>query len=252
MLFDNRVALVTGGASGIGRATALAFAREGAKVVVTDINEEGGRETIEKIRKTGGTAEFYRADMLRADDIRQVVQKTVVRFARLDAAFNNAAHHGRGTDLVECTEDEWDLVLNVNLKAVWLCMKFEIPEMLKVGGGAIVNTSSGAGNFASPNLCSYTTSKHGVVGLSRSAAVDFGPKNIRVNVLLPGATDTPMLEKATRGSASAIDTMRDRIPLKRIGTADEQAEAVVWLCSDRSSFVSGLSLIVDGGLSARR
>jgi NAD(P)-dependent dehydrogenase (short-subunit alcohol dehydrogenase family) len=252
MLFQNRVALVTGGASGIGRATALAFAREGASVAVADINEEGGRETIERIRNEGGTAEFFYADMLRTEDIRQLVQRTMAKFARLDAAFNNAAHNGRSTDLVECTEDEWDFVLNLNLKAVWLCMKYEIPEMLKVGGGAIVNTSSGAGNFASPKLSSYTTSKHGVIGLSRSAAVDFGPQNIRVNVLLPGATDTPMLDRFTRGSVAAVDAMRDRIPLRRIGTAEEQADAVVWLCSDRSSFVSGLSLVVDGGLSARR
>jgi NAD(P)-dependent dehydrogenase (short-subunit alcohol dehydrogenase family) len=252
MLLENKIALVTGGASGIGRATALAFAREGARVAVTDIDEEGGRATVERIGAMGGTAEFFAADMLRGEDIRGVVQRTVERFLRLDVAFNNAAYQGKSTNLVECTEDEWDTVFNINLKAVWLCMKYEIPEMLKVGGGAIVNTSSGAGNFASPNLCAYTTSKHGVVGLSRSAAVDFGASNIRVNVLLPGATQTPMLDQFTHGSPSVIDAMRDRIPLKRIGTAEEQAEAVVWLCSDRSSFISGLSLVADGGLSAKR
>lgn len=252
MLFQDKVALVTGGASGIGRATAIAFAREGARVVIADIAEEGGRDTLQLIKDKGGEAEFVRADMTKHTDIRAMVATAVSKFGRLDCAFNNAGHRGGSTNVVDCTEEEWDLVLGLNLKAVWLCMKYEIPELLKVGGGAIVNTSSGLGNFAAPQTASYASSKHGVIGLTRSAAVDFGPKNIRVNALLPGATDTPMLAPAAKGSSLKLQDMANRIPLRRLGTSEDQAEAVIWLCSDRSAFVSGLSLVADGGLSVLR
>jgi NAD(P)-dependent dehydrogenase (short-subunit alcohol dehydrogenase family) len=252
MLFAGKVALVTGGASGIGRATAIAFAREGARVMIADIAEEGGRETLQIITARGGETEFIRADMLCHDDIRRMVASTVARFGRLDCAFNNAGHRGGSTNVVDCSEQEWDLVLGLNLKAVWLCMKYEIPELLKNGGGAIVNTSSGLGNFAAPLTAAYTTSKHGVVGLTRSAAVDYGPKNIRINALLPGATDTPMLAPAAQGSNLRIQDMTQRIPLRRLGTPEDQAEAVLWLCSEHSAFVTGLSLISDGGLSVLR
>lgn len=252
MLFENKVALVTGGASGIGRATALAFAREGAKVAVVDIAEDGGRETAKQIADRGGEAIFVHADMLKHDDIRAMVATTVGRFGRLDCAFNNAGHRGGSTNVVDCTEQEWDLVLGLNLKAIWLCMKYQIPQLLKAGGGAIVNTSSGLGNFAAPLTASYTSSKHGVVGLTRSAAVDFGPKNIRVNALLPGATDTPMLAPAAQGSNLKLQDMANRIPLRRLGTSEDQAEAVIWLCSERAAFTNGLSLICDGGLSVLR
>ncbi|WP_129778391.1 glucose 1-dehydrogenase [Peristeroidobacter soli] len=252
MLFRDKVALVTGGASGIGRATALAFAREGARVVVADIAEAGGRETVKAIGEQGGEALFQRADMLKPADIREMVAATVARFGRLDCAFNNAGHRGGSTNVVDCTEQEWDMVLGLNLKAIWLCMKYQIPEMLKVGGGAIVNTSSGLGNFAAPLTASYSTSKHAVIGLTRSAAVDFGPKNIRINALLPGATDTPMLAPAAQGSNLKLQDMANRIPLRRLGTAEDQAEAVIWLCSERAAFTHGLSLICDGGLSVLR
>lgn len=252
LLLEGKVALVTGGASGIGRAAAIAFAREGARVAVADVAEQGGRETVEIIAGRGGEAMFVHADMLKHDDIRRMVADTEARFGRLDCAFNNAGHRGGSTNVVDCTEQEWDLVVGLNLKAVWLCMKHEIPVMLKNGGGAIVNTSSGLGNFAAPLTASYATSKHGVVGLTRSAAVDFGPQNIRVNALLPGATDTPMLAPAARGSNLNLQDMTRRIPLRRLGTPEDQAEAVVWLCSDRSAFTTGLSLICDGGTTVLR
>lgn len=251
-LHEGKVALVTGGASGIGRAAALAFAREGAKVAVVDIADAAGRETAELITKQGGEAMFVRADMLQADDIEAMVARTIERFGRLDAAFNNAGLRGGSTNLVDCTEEEWDAVLGINLKAIWLCMKYEIPHMLAVGGGAIVNTSSGAGNFAVPNAVTYTTSKHAVIGLTRSAAADFGPRNIRVNALLPGVTATPMVEAAAKGPNLKLDAVIARTPLRRIGTAEEQAEAVIWLCSDHAGFISGLSLLSDGGLSVVR
>lgn len=252
MSFEGKSVLVTGAASGIGRAAALAFAREGGRVAVADVAETGGRETAALIKEAGGDAHFIRVDMRSHDAIRAMVSETVARFGGLDAAFNNAGRGPNGTTVVECDEDHWDDLMAINVKAVWLCMKYEIPEMLKRGGGAIVNTSSGLGNFASPRTAAYVTSKHAVVGLSRSAAIDFGPQNIRVNVLFPGATDTPMLAPAAQGSNARIETMKERIPLRRIGLPEDQAEAAVWLCSDAAAFVNGASLVVDGGLSSLR
>jgi NAD(P)-dependent dehydrogenase (short-subunit alcohol dehydrogenase family) len=191
-------------------------------------------------------------DLLRHDDIKAMVAATILEFGRLDVAFNNAGRRGGSTNVVDCTEEEWDQVLGLNLKAVWLCMKYEIPEILKVGGGSIVNTSSGLGSFAAPLMASYTASKHAVIGLTRSAAVDFGPQGIRVNALVPGTTDTPMLSPPGSESKAWLAGMLQRTPLKRLGLAEEQAEAVVWLCSDRAGYVSGLSLVSDGGMSVLR
>jgi NAD(P)-dependent dehydrogenase (short-subunit alcohol dehydrogenase family) len=207
--FHGKVALVTGGASGIGRAAALAFAREGAKVVVADIAEAAGRSTVTEITRGGGEARFALTNVLDPKDIKAMVAVAVSEFGRLDFAFNNAGDRGGSTNVVDCTEQEWDHVMNLNLKSVWWCMKYEIPAMPKGGGGAIVNTSSGLGNFAGPNMASYTTSKHAVIGLTRSAAVDFGPLNIRVNALLPGATDTPMLAPAGHGPNPRLDGSSD-------------------------------------------
>lgn len=252
MLHDGKVALITGAASGIGRAAALAFAREGAKVAVVDINAEGGEETASAIRAVGREAIFVRADMLEPSDIAQSVAATINAFGRLDSAVNNAGHRGGSTTAVACDETEWDMVMGINVKAVWLCMKYQIPEMLKVGGGAIVNVSSGLGNFAAPNSAAYATSKHAVVGLTRSAAVDFGPHNIRVNALHPGATITPMLTPAAQGASVSLDLMAKRIPLRRLGRPEDQGEAAMWLCSDAAAFISGAGLIIDGGLSVLR
>lgn len=251
MLHEGKVALVTGGATGIGRATAIEFAREGARVAVADVNVEGGEETISAIRAEGGDAIFIPTDLLQSSAIREMVHVTVEKFGGLDAAFNNAGLPGRSSTVVDCDEANWDMVLGLDLKAVWLSMKYEIPEMIKRGGGAIVNTSSGMGLFAGPQMAPYIAAKHGVVGITKSAAVDFGPSGIRVNALLPGATDTQQLrgalQEGIQTSASA-----QRLPLRRIGKTEEQAQAVVWLTSDKASFVSGLSFIADGGLSAQR
>jgi NAD(P)-dependent dehydrogenase (short-subunit alcohol dehydrogenase family) len=252
MSFAGKVALVTGGGSGIGRATALAFAQEGAQVVVADIAVNGGQETVSEISESGGIAKFVKADLLRHDDIKAMVAATVAEFGRLDIAVNNAGRRGGSTNVVDCTEEEWDQVLGLNLKAVWLCMKYEIPEIIKAGGGSIVNTSSGLGSFSAPMMASYTASKHGVIGLTRSAAVDFGPQGIRVNALIPGTTDTPMLSPPGSESKAWLAGMLQRTPLKRLGLAREQADAVVWLCSDRAGYVTGLSLVSDGGMSVLR
>lgn len=248
-LFAGKVALVTGGATGIGRATALRYAQEGAQVAVADINEEEGANTVELIEKAGGKAFFVQADMTRASDIKDMVEKAVGKFGRLDAAFNNAGTPGGFTNAVDCTEEEWDRVTTLNLKSVWLCMKYEIPAMISSGGGAIVNTSSQAAQSPSPHMVTYVATKLGVVGLTRSAALDFADQNIRVNALLPGPTHTPMLERGTEGLDITLDEFGAQLPMKRIGRPEEQADTVIWLTSSQSSFVTGLAVPVDGGLN---
>ncbi len=252
MLHPNKIVLVTGGASGIGRAAAIAFAREGGRVVVADIADEGGRETVRMIQDAGGEAAYIKADMLNAQAIRDMVSQTVELYGGLDVAFNNAGHRGGATNLVDCDEAEWDLVMGLNLKAVWLCMKYEIPEMLKRGGGSIVNTASGMANFAGPSFATYATSKTALLGLTRSAAVDFGPAGIRINALQPGATDTAMLRATMQDTVPQSSSSMSRIPLRRYSQAEEQAEAAVWLASERASYITGGCLVSDGGATALR
>lgn len=252
MLHEGKIALVTGGASGIGRAAAITFAREGARVAVADIDVAGGEETVAAITANGGEALFVPTNLLESSSIKNMVATTVSHFGGLDVAFNNAGHPGGRTNILDCEEDEWDRVMNLNLKAVWLCMKYEIPEMIKRGGGSIVNTSSGMANFAGPNMATYTTSKTGVLGLTRSVAVDFGPSGIRVNALLPGATDTPMLRETVKVGTAQSSASAERIPLRRMSAPEEQAEAAVWLASEKASFVTGWSLVADGGVTALR
>jgi NAD(P)-dependent dehydrogenase (short-subunit alcohol dehydrogenase family) len=253
MLHEGKIVLVTGGASGIGRAAAIAFAREGARVAVADIAAQAGEDAVATIRNHGGEALFLHADMLEPASIRYMVEAVVEQFGGLDVAFNNAGHAGGRTNLLDCDEAEWDLVMNLNLRAVWLCMKYEIPQMIARGGGAIVNTSSGMANFAGPNMAAYTSSKAGVLGLTRSAAVDFGPSGIRVNALLPGATDTQMLQASLKlRTADQSASAAGRIPLRRFSAAREQAEAAVWLASDKASFITGASIVSDGGVTALR
>jgi NAD(P)-dependent dehydrogenase (short-subunit alcohol dehydrogenase family) len=241
MRYEGKVALVTGAASGIGRAAAIGFAREGAKVMVADVNEAGGEETVCHIQDLGGAAIFARTDVTSAADVAAMVDKTVRAFGRLDAAFNNAGTSGRHTDVVNCTQEEWDFVLAANLSSVWLCMKHEIPAMAANGGGAIVNCASQAAENPSVAMASYVATKAGVVGLTRSAALDFASSNIRVNAILPGPTVTPMLR------SSNTEVYTKRLPLARVGAPEDQAAAVLWLCSSESSFVTGVSVQVDGG-----
>jgi NAD(P)-dependent dehydrogenase (short-subunit alcohol dehydrogenase family) len=252
MLFEGKVALVTGGATGIGRATALRFAAEGAKLTIADINEAEAAETVRQIEAAGGKALFVRTDVTRTDDVAAMVARTVERFGRLDAAFNNAGTPGGFTDTVDCTEDEWDRTVALNMKSVWLCMKYEIPAMLASGGGAIVNTASEAANHPAPHMVSYIATKAGVIGLTRSAALDFAARNIRVNALLPGPTVTPMLMRGTQGLDRSLDVFGAALPMKRVGEAREQADVVVFLCSHQASFVTGLAVPVDGGLNLGR
>jgi NAD(P)-dependent dehydrogenase (short-subunit alcohol dehydrogenase family) len=248
---DAKVALVTGGSSGIGRATALAFARQGARVVVADIVEEGGRETLDMIQKAGGEAIFVKVDVTRADEVESMVKKAVDNYGRLDCAFNNAGVGGEIAAIENSREETWDRVLAINLKSVWLCMKYEVPQMLSQGGGAIVNTASVAGLIGFPAQAAYVASKHGVIGLTKSAALDHARSGIRVNAICPGVIRTPMIGRRLDAKPHREAAFIAMEPVGRLGEPEEIAEAAVWLCSDAASFVTGHSMAVDGGLVAR-
>jgi NAD(P)-dependent dehydrogenase (short-subunit alcohol dehydrogenase family) len=251
-LMDGKVALVTGAASGIGRASAQAFAAEGARVVAADVNEAGGEETVHLIRQARGEAVFVRADVSRAVDVEALICRTLDQYGRLDCAHNNAGVEGALAATADCTEENWDQVLNTNLKGIWLCMKLEIPAMLRQGEGAIVNASSVDGLVASRRgLPAYVASKHGVVGLTRAAALEYASFGIRVNAVCPGGIDTPMQERIAGGDPHVLALVAAAHPVGRMGTAEEVAAAVVWLCSDASRFVTGHALVLDGGLTAQ-
>jgi len=245
--YRGKVAFVTGAGSGIGRATALAFARAGAGVAAADISEQGGRETARLIEEQGGRALAVRCDVTRAEDVRAALDKTVEAFGRLDFAFNNAGVEQRNAGVAEFEEEEWDRIIDVNLRGVFLCMKYEIPLMLRQGGGAIVNTSSGAGVIGIKGGGAYAASKHGVIGLTKSAALDYAPQNVRVNAVAPGYVATPMMDRFTGGAAEGWERITSEEPIGRVGRPEEIADAVIWLCSDAASFVVGHTLVVDGG-----
>jgi NAD(P)-dependent dehydrogenase (short-subunit alcohol dehydrogenase family) len=240
-----KVALVTGGASGIGRASALAFAAAGAAVVVSDIVPHGGQEVVRLIGEAGGAATFVQADVAQAADVAALMNHIVERYGRLDYAHNNAGIEGRMLPFLDYPDEVFDRVIAVNLRGVWLCMKAEVPLMLAQGGGAIVNTASVAGLKGTAEQSAYNTSKHGVIGLTRCLALEFGHRGVRVNAVCPGGIDTPMLERAYSPERIASYAARQ---MGRLGTPEEVARVVVWLCSDAASFVTGAALPVDGGL----
>jgi NAD(P)-dependent dehydrogenase (short-subunit alcohol dehydrogenase family) len=248
--FTGKVALVTGASSGIGRASALAFAREGAKVAVADVSVEGGEETVSLVKKAGGDALFVKADVSKASEVEALVARVVQTYGRLDCAFNNAGIEGAAGTIPDYPEDAWDKVININLKGVWLCMKYEIPQMLKNGGGAIVNTASTAGLVGYRGGSAYVASKHGVVGLTKTAALEYAKQNVRVNAVCPGAIDTPMMGRLTGHRAERAARMAASEPVGRMGQPAEIGEVVVWLCSSAASFVTGLAMAADGGITA--
>jgi NAD(P)-dependent dehydrogenase (short-subunit alcohol dehydrogenase family) len=250
-LLQGKVVLVTGGGSGIGRATALKLAHEGASVMVADYIQEGGERTVKMVSDAGGTASFVLTDVSVAKQVEAMVVKCVQAYGCVDAAFNNAAIGGEGTSTVNCSEDNFDRTIAINLKGVWLCMKYEIAQMLKQGGGSIVNTASAAGLVGMPGGPAYGASKHGVVGLTRIAALEYAAKNIRVNCVCPGAIRTPMLERSIGGSAAMEKWYLAGEPIGRMGRPEEVAEGVVWLLSDAASFVTGHPMAIDGGWVAR-
>ena len=246
----DKVAIVTGGTSGIGRDSAILFAKAGAKVVVAGRREAEGKETVDLVHAAGGDGLFVKTDVSRASEVDALVRKTVEKFGRLDIAFNNAGIEGSLSPIAEQSEEDWDLTIDINLKGVWLCLKYEIQQMLKQGGGgAIVNMASVAGLIGSAGAATYCASKHGVMGLTKSAALETARSGIRVNVVCPAVIETPMGERVW-GEPEAKKFALGLHPIGRFGKPMEVAEAVVWMCSDRASFMTGQSLVLDGGFLA--
>src|ERR1700719_528016 len=248
---QGKVGLVTGGTSGIGRDTAVLFAKAGAKVVVAGRREVEGEETVELIRRaTGSDALFVKADVSKAAEVDALIQRAVEKFGRLDVAFNNAGIEGHWVPITEQSEEDWDHTIDINLKGVWLCLKYEIRQMLKQGdGGAVVNMASVAGLMGLAGAATYSASKHGVMGLTKSAALENARSGIRVNVVCPAVIETPMADRAYEDPAIHKFVLGLH-PIGRFGKPEEIAEAVVWMCSDRASFITGQSLVLDGGLLA--
>ncbi len=250
-LLNDKIALITGGASGIGRASALAFAREGAKVAVADVLVEGAGETVGLIESGGGQAIAIEADVSNAANVEAMVQKVIEAYGRIDCAFNNAGIEGQVASTEEYSEEIFDRVIDINLTGVWLCLKYEIPRMLEHGSGAIVNTASGAGLVGTPGLSAYVASKHGVVGLTKTAALEYAKLGIRVNAVCPGVIETPMVQRLSSGQPQMGEALVAAEPIGRVGQPEEIAESVVWLCSDAASFVTGHAMSVDGGFVAQ-
>jgi NAD(P)-dependent dehydrogenase (short-subunit alcohol dehydrogenase family) len=247
---EGKVALVTGGTSGIGRETAILFAKKGARVVVAGRRENEGKATVDLIHGAGGEAIFVRTDVSHAPDVKRVVERTVEVFGGLDYAFNNAGIEGKWVTIVEQTEEDWDRTIDINLKGTWLCLKYELQQMLKQGrAGAIVNNSSVAGFIGSYGVAAYCATKHGVLGLTKSAALEVAKNGIRVNAVCPAVIETPMADRLF-GQPDAQKWAQGLHPMGRFGKPLEVAEAVVWMCSSAASFMTGQSLVLDGGFLA--
>ncbi len=242
--FENKVVIITGAASGIGRATAIAFALEGAKVVVSDMKEEEGIKTVKLIEEKKGSATFIKCDVSSDDEVKNLIAKTVEKFGGLDFAFNNAGIEGVVSPTTDCSFENWNRTIDINLKGVWLCMKYQIPAMIKNGNGSIVNCSSIAGLVGFEGSPAYVASKHGVIGLTQTAALENAKKKIRINAVCPGPIETSMLERLGKETIQALAT---QTPMGRLGVPHEIADAVIWLCSEKSSYITGQSITIDGG-----
>jgi NAD(P)-dependent dehydrogenase (short-subunit alcohol dehydrogenase family) len=249
--FAGKVAFITGASSGIGRSTAMEFAKHGANVAAIDVNTDEGGRTAYLINEKGGKAIFINCDVSKATDVKRAVEETVNKFGRLDFAFNNAGIEDAPAFTADYSEENWDRVLSINLKGVWLCMKYQIPQMLRQGGGSIVNCSSIAGLVGFANMPAYVASKHGVLGLTKVAALDYAKLNIRVNAICPGVIQTPMVDRFVKGNNEAKNQLTSGEPIGRVGQPEEIAAAALWLSSSQSSFVTGHSMVVDGGWVAQ-
>jgi NAD(P)-dependent dehydrogenase (short-subunit alcohol dehydrogenase family) len=249
--FKNKVVVITGASFGIGRATALAFAREGAKLVISDVQDKEGEYLAEQIRKQGNECIYVHCNISKPGDVQKMVSETINRFGRLDIAYNNAGIEGEMGFTADGSEENFDRVIGINLKGVWACMKYEILEMLKNKKGVIVNCSSIAGVVGSKGLPVYVASKHGVNGLTKSAALEYAGQGIRINSVCPGGVHTPMLDRILETSPGLKDQMDSMHPIGRVAEPEEIAEAVLYLCSDRASFITGHELVVDGGFTAQ-
>jgi NAD(P)-dependent dehydrogenase (short-subunit alcohol dehydrogenase family) len=242
--YENKVILITGAGSGIGRATALLFAHHRSQVIVSDRDEVSGFETVNKIKEMGGKASFFKCDISNEKEVQELITKTIKEFGQLDFAFNNAGIEGIPAPTNECTLENWNKTISVNLTGLWLCMKYELQEMLKYKRGKIVNCSSIAGLVGFENIPAYVASKHGIIGLTKTAAIENAKNGIRINAICPGTIQTPMLSRFTKGDEQS---MAKDVPMGRIGKPEEIAEAVLWLCSDKSSYMTGQAMAVDGG-----
>ncbi len=249
-IFENKVALVTGASFGIGQATALAFAVRGAKVVIADLIVDKDQKTMQSIKAAGGDPLFIQCNVCADNEVKAMVDKAVATFGRLDFAYNNAGIEGSTATTQECTEENWDKTIAVNLKGIWLCMKYELPHMLKQGKGAIVNCASVAGLIGFSGLPAYVASKHGVIGLTKSAALENAKQGIRINAVCPGVIHTSMIDRITGKDKELEKQYISMEPIGRMGQPEEVAEAVMWLCSDSASFVTGHAMPVDGGWTA--
>ena len=247
----DKVAIITGGSSGIGRATAIALAKDGVKVTIAARRATEGEETVQLVKESGSEGSFVKTDVTKEDDVKSLVEKTVKVYGRLDYAFNNAGIEEMMTPFVEQTSDTFDQIMNVNVKGVWLSMKYEIPEMIRSGGGAIVNNSSVAGLMGFPQMPIYIASKHAVLGLTKSAALEYAKSGIRINAVAPGGVETDMVERMVEDNKQFLETVKSMHPIGRIAKPEEIANAVVWLLSDKASFVLGHTLLIDGGMVSR-
>lgn len=249
--FKDKVIIVTGGSAGIGRATVKCFADDGAKVVIADVLSAQGEDLAQSINAAGGSALFVKCDVAKEEDVINVVEAAVKKFGRIDYAFNNAGVEGQPAPTDECSNENWERTINVNLRGVWWCMKYEIRQMLKQGGGSIVNCSSIAGMVGLEGIPAYVASKHAVIGLTKTAALENAKKRIRVNAVCPGVIRTAMIDRFTKGESQAMNALTEDEPVGRLGKPEEIASAVKWLCSEGSAFVTGHALVVDGGWTAK-
>lgn len=249
--FSNQVIFITGASSGIGRATALSFGRSKAKVMLADVNTDAGVMLAKTIKEAGGQAAFIKCDVSQEDEVRRAIAETVEVFGRIDCAFNNAGIEGQAGSTAECSTENWNAVMQTNLNGVWYCMKYQIKEMLKQKGGSIINCSSIAGLVGFPGSPAYVAAKHGVLGLTKTAALEYAKANIRVNAICPGVIETPMIDRFTHGEDGSLQTLQAAEPIGRLGQAEEIAQAALWLSSSASSFVTGHPLVIDGGWVAQ-
>ncbi|MFC9336306.1 SDR family oxidoreductase [Arthrobacter sp. NPDC057009] len=245
--FAGKVAFITGSGSGIGRATAIAFAAEGANVVLADIDTSGNEETARLLAQYGGQVLTVKCDVTSSQEVQAAIEQTVQEFGRLDIAFNNAGIEQPPAALIDISEDEWSRVLDIDLRSAFLCMKYQIPAMLKTGGGSIVNTSSGAGVVGIRGQAAYVAAKHGLIGLTKSAALDYAAQGIRVNAICPGIIETPMMDRFSGGTPEGRERVIGQEPVGRMGSPEEIASAVLWLSSDLGSFATGHAMVIDGG-----
>lgn len=250
MRLKDKVALITGAGSGIGRATALLFAREGAEVVVVDYNEDTARETVDLIKKDGGEAIFIKADVSKSGEVQNMIKETVKKYGKIDVLYNNAGIEGEQAPTAECSEENFDRVIAVNLKGEFLGMKYGIQQMLKQGGGVIINTSSAAGLVGFPGIPAYCASKGGIIQLTRTAALEYATRNIRINAICPGVIWTPMIERFTGKNEEMVKQFSEIEPVKRLGKPEEVAALALFLASDDASFITGAAVTVDGGYTA--